>query len=116
MFDWLKRLVGGDSVQQEAAELARARAAKRSSRAATSNNHHHLRPTGPAPLPQVVGEGNSQEDWSEWESSMMGLDSQMQHLPETARIYEKDSRYTRPAPLEDDTPDAFGKAHKNRDI
>jgi hypothetical protein len=114
MFDWLKRLMSRETGQQEAAELARARAAKRSSRGAASNTHQ-LR-TGPAPLPQVVGEGNSQEDWSEWESSMMGIDSQMQHLPETARIYEKDSRYTRPAPLVDEEPDAFGKAHKNRDI
>ena len=113
MFGWLKRLVGRDSETPEAVERARARARQRSSRGSTAA---HARGTGPTPLPQVVGEGNSQEDWGEWESSMMGIDSQMQDVPEHSRIYEKDSRYTRPAPLVDDLPDAFGSARKNRDI
>jgi hypothetical protein len=111
MFDWLKRLVGRETETPEAIELARARAAKRSSRGSSSAVR-----TTPAPLPEVLGEGNSQEDWGEWESSMMGIDSQMQDLPEHKRIYEKDSRYTRPSPLVDDLPDAFGSARKNRDI
>ena len=111
MFDWLKRLVGRETETPEAIELARARAAKRSSRGSSSAVR-----TTPTPLPEVLGEGNSQEDWGEWESSMMGIDSQMQDLPEHKRIYEKDSRYTRPSPLVDDLPDAFGSTRKNRDI
>jgi hypothetical protein len=70
--------------------------------------------SGPAPLPEVVAEGNSHADWSEWESSMMGLDSQMGDLPPTSTVYEKDasSRYTKPAPLMDE--DAFDRVTKNR--
>ena len=112
MIQIFKRLFGGGSATPTAQELARARAAGR--RPASSAA---FRSTGPAPLPQVTGEGDSEQDWSEWESSMMTLDSQMQDLPESARIYEKEggSRYTRPAPLsgQDET---FGKVGKNRDI
>jgi len=111
MFDWIKRMLSRDG-DPTAEEIARARAAKRKSRTS-----HSLNNTGPSPLPQVTGEGNSQEDWSEWESSMMGLDSQMQDLPDSARVYEKESsgRYTRPAPL-NEPEDTFGKVGKNRDI
>lgn len=112
MFDWLKRLLGREKETPEAIALARARAARRSSRGSSSSAVR----TAPAALPEVVGEGNSQEDWGEWESSMMGIDSQMHDLPEHQRIYEKDSRYTRPSPLVDDLPDAFSNARKNRDI
>jgi hypothetical protein len=112
MFDWLKRLMGRETETPEAIELARARAAKRSSRGSSSGAVR----TVPTPLPEVLGEGNSQEDWGEWESSMMGIDSQMQDLPEHQRIYEKDSRYTRPSPLVDDLPDAFASARKRRDV
>src|SRR4051812_15235449 len=111
MLQFLKRLFGRESSAPTAQEIARARASKRKSPAAS------FRSTGPAPLPEVMGEGNSEDDWSEWESSMMGLDSQLQQLPESARIYEKESsrRYTRPSPLteEDDT---FSKVGKNRDV
>jgi hypothetical protein len=112
MFDWVKRLMGGDDETQSAQDSARRRAARRKS--ATARD---IKPTGPAALPEVTGEGNSQDDWSEWESSMMELDSQFVDLPETARVYEKEAanRYTRPAPLEDDT-DTFGGVGKNRDI
>jgi hypothetical protein len=110
MLQFLKRLFGRESSTPTAQEIARARASKRKAPAPS------FRSTGPAPLPEVMGEGHSEDDWSEWESSMMGLDSQMQQLPESARIYEKESssRYTRPAPLveEDDT---FSKVGKNRD-
>ncbi|HEY8047993.1 MAG TPA: hypothetical protein VIE63_02390 [Ramlibacter sp.] len=113
MFEWLSRLFKPKG-EPPVSEIARARAARRKTSASSG---HHRAQTGPAPLPEVMGEGNSQEDWSEWESSMMGLDSQMQHLPESARIYEKEAehRYTKPAPLVDDK-DTFGKVGKNRDI
>jgi hypothetical protein len=109
MFDLIKRLVGRDSAQS-AEDIARERAKRRKSST-------RYRATGPAPLPQVTGEGNSQDDWSEWESSMMELDSQMMDLPETARVYEKeaDGRYSRAAPLAPEA-DAFRAAGKNRDI
>jgi hypothetical protein len=112
MFDWVKRLMGGDDDRLSAQEIARRRAARRKPSAARD-----IKPTGPAALPQVTGEGNSQDDWSEWESSMMELDSQLLDLPESARVYEKEAsnRYTRPAPLDDDT-DTFGAVGKNRDI
>jgi hypothetical protein len=110
MFEWFKRLLRRDGAPT-AQEIARARASRRRGSAAA------YRSTGPAPLPKVTGEGNSQDDWSEWESSMMGLDSQMQDLPQTARIYEKESlsRYSRAAPLTEEE-DSFGKAGKNREI
>ncbi|HUR88881.1 MAG TPA: hypothetical protein VMZ74_07340 [Ramlibacter sp.] len=111
MFEWFKRLLRRDAAPT-AEEIARARASKRRKPA------NAFRATGPAPLPMVTGEGNSQDDWSEWESSMMGLDSQMPDMPQSARIYEKESssRYSRAAPLVDDESDSFGKAGKNRDI
>jgi len=113
MFDWVKRLMGsGSDDASSAEEVARRRAARRK-----SSGSREVSSTGPASLPEVTGEGNSQDDWSEWESSMMELDSQLQDLPETARIYEKEAsnRYTRPAPLDADT-DTFGGVGKNRDI
>jgi hypothetical protein len=109
MFDWVKRLVGGGNAPS-AQDLARDRAMRR-------KPARRFRPTGPAPLPEVMGEGNSQDDWSEWESSMMELDSQMLDTPESARIYEKeaDSRYSQ-ASLTPEQDDVFGSARKNRDI
>lgn len=111
MFEWIKRLLQRDA-GPTAEEIARARAEKR--RGKRPNVHAN---TGPTPLPQVHGEGNSESDWSEWESSMMGLDSQMQGLPDSARVYEKEgsNRYTQPAPL-DQQEDSFSKVGKNRDI
>ena len=109
MFDWVKRLVSGGGTPS-AQDLARDRAMRR-------KPSRSFRPTGPAPLPEVTGEGNSQDDWSEWESSMMELDSQMMDTPEAARIYEKeaDGRYSRAQPLSPQD-DVFGSARKNRDI
>lgn len=110
MLQFLKRLFGRDSPAQTAQDVARARAARRKPSSAS------FRSTGPAPLGNIV-EGDSEQDWSEWESSMMTLDSQLQDLPESARVYEKEGsgRYTKPAPLAPDD-DTFGKVGKNRDI
>jgi len=112
MFDWVKRLMGSDDGTRSAEDIARSRAARRK-----KSGPRDVPATTPASLPEVTGEGNSQDDWSEWESSMMELDSQMQDLPETARVYEKEAsnRYTRPAPL-DPLADTFGGVGKNRDI
>lgn len=43
---------------------------------------------GPVPLPEVV-EGNEPTDWALWEDSVSVLDSQMQFLTPSARIYDK---------------------------
>lgn len=42
-------------------------------------------------LPEVV-EGNEHTDWALWEDSMTVLDSQMQGLTPSARIYERDKQ------------------------
>ncbi|HEY0823851.1 MAG TPA: hypothetical protein VGD76_08695 [Ramlibacter sp.] len=65
----------------------------------------------PAPLPEVVAEGNSQADWSAWEDSMAALDSQFQGLDPSARIQVRD---TRPSQL--DEPDAFASLGRRRDL
>jgi hypothetical protein len=54
-----------------------------------------------APLPEVVGEGNSQSDWSAWEDSMTALDSQLHDIAPGDRVYVRD---TRPSKLDDLDP------------
>ncbi|HEX7888498.1 MAG TPA: hypothetical protein VF522_03980 [Ramlibacter sp.] len=54
-----------------------------------------------APLPEVVGEGNTQADWSAWEDSMTALDSQLQSLLPSDRVYVRD---TRPSQLDELDP------------
>lgn len=63
-------------------------------------------------MPDVV-EGNEHTDWALWEDSMTALDSQMQSLNPSARIYEKDKRIT--SQFQDLDRDAFAKVNKNRD-
>ena len=63
----------------------------------------------PPPLPEVT-EGNDATDWDLWESSMMSLDSQLQGLTPTQKIYVKDE------PSAFDDLDAFSRVGKNRDI
>ena len=54
-----------------------------------------------APLPEVVGEGNTQADWSAWEDSMTALDSQLQDIAPANRVHVRD---TRPSQLDDLDP------------
>lgn len=61
----------------------------------------------PAPLPQVV-EGNEHSDWALWEDSVMQLDSQMQGLTPSARIYAPEKE----APSEYQDIDPFAKIGK----
>ena len=63
----------------------------------------------PDPLPEVVAEGNDVTDWSLWEDSVHALDSQMQGILPSARIYVRD---TRPSQLHE--VDAFASVSKNR--
>lgn len=93
MFGFFKRSTPASS---KAARTPTARAAPAPAR----------RPTlaEPAPLPEVV-EGNEHSDWALWEDSVLLLDSQMQGLTPSARIYgpEKD------APSEYQDLDPFAK-------
>lgn len=61
----------------------------------------------PAPLPQVV-EGNEHSDWALWEDSVMLLDSQMQGLTPSAKIYARE----KDAPSEYQDIDPFAKIGK----
>jgi hypothetical protein len=102
MFNWLKR---------------RARAPSRPGKAsgATSPVPTAARvAAGPAfalsaPLPEVLAEGNTQADWSQWEDSMTALDSQMQGLLPSSRVYVRE---TRPSQLDD--LDAFSSVRGKR--
>lgn len=49
-----------------------------------------------------VQEGNDHSDWALWEDSVMVLDSQMQSLTPSARIYERDK--DRPTDYQDIDP------------
>jgi hypothetical protein len=108
MFGWFKRAEPPPRKQQR-------KSSSSSSRKPARGPEFESRPT---PLPGVVAEGNSDADWSEWESSMMQLDSQMGELDPHSQVYERESqsRYTRPAPLVEDNTDTFGNVTKNRDV
>lgn len=58
-------------------------------------------------LPEVV-EGNEHSDWALWEDSVMVLDSQMQGLTPSARIYEREKE----TPSEYQDIDPFAKISK----
>ena len=100
MLNWLKRPGGGQPARPagpaRTARPARPEAA-RPSRPAPRQEAE----AAPAPLPEVVAEGNSQADWSAWEDSMAALDSQFQGLDPAARIQVRD---TRPSQLDELDP------------
>jgi hypothetical protein len=72
-------------------------------KAAPAGAPHPQQPALPdaAPLPDVV-EGNEHSDWALWEDSVNVLDSQMQGLTPSARIYERDKQT--PSELQDLDP------------
>ena len=61
-----------------------------------------------AALPEVQ-EGNEQTDWALWEDSVMVLDSQMQGLTPSTRIYER----VKERPSDYDDIDPFSGIGKN---
>lgn len=61
-----------------------------------------------AALPEVV-EGNEHTDWALWEDSVSVLDSQIQGLTPSARIYERDKQ----TPSEYQDLDPFSRVNKN---
>lgn len=84
-------------------------AAKPAARQASSPRTDAALPPLPeeASLPEVV-EGNEHTDWALWEDSMTVLDSQMQGLTPSARIYERDKQ----APSEYQDLDPFSQINK----
>lgn len=100
MFKWFKRAEAGPSRVAARADVRRPPAPVRAEADAA-----------PAPLPEVVAEGNSQSDWSAWEDSMTALDSQFQGLDAGARVQVRE---TRPSQL--DELDAFATLGRRRDF
>jgi hypothetical protein len=70
-----------------------------------------LAPLSDLPVPEVLAEGNDHTDWSLWEDSVNALDSQMQGVMPSARIYVRE---TRPSQL--DNFDPFSGVGKKRDV
>ena len=70
-------------------------------------------PEAPAPLPEVVAEGNTQADWSAWEDSMTALDSQFPGLDHGARVQVRDSRFGSAAT---EPEDPFARVGQRRDL
>ena len=99
MFKWFMRRMG---------------ASARTQQRPTARERPQPAPAAPASgfgdstaLPEVVNEGNTQADWSMWEDSMNALDSRMQGLAPSARIYVR-SKW----PSQFDEIDAFGRVGK----
>ena len=116
MFSWLKRLTAPAKPQPAKRPSAAAAGKKAAPGGARSASPPRFLPSGPAALPEVLGEGNTQADWSAWEDSMTALDSQMhEELVPSARVYVRD---TRPATWRDMAPepevDAFSSVRTKR--
>lgn len=103
MFDWLRRR--GAAPAGTPAAGKQEKAAQRQPR---DGGPATLPPS--APLPEVVGEGNTQADWNAWEDSMTALDSQLQDLVPSQRVYVRD---TRPSQL-DELDDPFSSVRGPR--
>ena len=103
MFKWLKR----HALAASPAKSSTARAAR--PRPATPRFANTQPFAASMPLPEVVGEGNTQADWSAWEDSMLSLDSQLQELTPTQRIYVREAR---PSQFDDDDP--FSSVRRRR--
>lgn len=66
-------------------------------------------PGAPLPAPEVI-EGNDHTDWDLWEDSVNSLDSRMQGLTPSAKIYSNAQ------PSQFDDLDVFSRVTKNRDL
>jgi hypothetical protein len=71
--------------------------------------HATYTPAEPLPVPEVVAEGNDHSDWSLWEDSVQAVDSQLQGLVPSTRIYVRDT-----APSQLDDLDPFGGVRVKR--
>jgi len=93
MFDWLRRR--GAAPPRQAPARQKAAAPRRPAQDAPDPAAFP-----PAlPLPEVVGEGNTNADWSAWEDSVTALDSQLQELTPSRSVHVRD---TLPGPLDED--------------
>ena len=79
MFEFLKRLVKPEPLV--APPPRRRKKPSKSTDAAAA--------TEPAPLMAEVSEGNEHSDWELWEDSVVSLDSRMQGLMPTSKIYDE---------------------------
>jgi hypothetical protein len=115
MFTWLKRRAAAPAPKPLRKGIAApVRKAGPSSPPRSDASLRHPRFADTAPLPEVVCEGNTQADWSAWEDSVMALDSQMQDVLPSNRVYVRDSR---PSQLSQfDEIDAFASVRRKRDI
>ena len=107
MFNWLKRREAPPPADRRSAGPVHAK------RAAPASPASHP-PSDPAALPEVVAEGNTQADWSAWEDSMTALDSQMQSILPTERVYVRDTRPSRLDDLGDIDPFAGVRSKRER--
>jgi hypothetical protein len=103
MFKWLKGRGAKPAVKKASSRPARPRPPA----APPMDPGHSI----PSHLPEVVGEGNTQADWSAWEDSMTALDSQLPDLAPSSRVQVRD---TRPSQLDDLDP--FSGVRKKRDV
>jgi hypothetical protein len=81
MFEFLKRLV---KAEPQVAPPPRRRK--------SSGKAVDLDSTQPAPLQAEVTEGNDHSDWELWEDSVVSLDSRMQGLMPSTKIYDEPER------------------------
>ena len=109
MFTWLKRRTA-EPVQPVRKSVATPVRTPRSA-PPRPDSRHTPRFADTAPLPEVVAEGNTQADWSMWEDSVMALDSQMQDLVPSNRVYVRENR-----PSQMDDIDAFKSVRGKRDV
>ena len=113
MFTWLKRRTAASAPQPLRKSIATpVRTPPRSTPSrADAHLRHAPRFADTAPLPEVVAEGNTQADWSMWEDSVMALDSQMQDLVPSNRVYVREATASQ---FED--IDAFASVRRKRDV
>jgi hypothetical protein len=112
MFTWLKRRTAATAPKPVRKSVATpVRTTSRSAPGRSESSRHAPRFMDTAPLPEVVAEGNTQADWSMWEDSVMALDSQMQDIVPSNRVYVRENR-----PSQLDEIDAFAGVRRKRDI
>ena len=99
MFQWFRRRIGAAAPAQPRTP---ARERTRPSQASPASGFGDS-----LALPEVVNEGNTQADWSMWEDSMTALDSRLQGLAPSARVYVR-SKW----PSQFDEIDTFGRVGK----
>jgi hypothetical protein len=97
MFQWFKRRMGarsGTQPRRSAQQRAQASQAEPGSGFGDS-----------LALPEVVNEGNTPADWRIWEDSMTAVDSMLQGISPSARVYVRTAW-----PSQFDEVDPFGRA------